>query len=153
METVLLNAIQELSTRMRLLKVMQEDKSSINDLSDREIMILGLLSHHSEMSVSQIAAADPTASESTISTTITKLWRDKKMVSKNISPESQRVTIVTLTDHGKEALDTVMQQRSDRFKALIKALKVTEHERDVLIDVCTRSVKFMDSHFGQSADK
>ena len=145
------NAIQELSLRMRLLKVIQEDKSHSDELADRDVMILGLLNSRGKMTVSQIAAADANASDSTISTNITKLWRNKKMVSKTISPESQRVTIIELTDKGKKAFETVMKQRAERFKSLFKAIQVTDDEKQVLIDVCTRAVKFMDTHLGLHA--
>jgi len=148
METVLENAIRQLSMRMRLLKIMQEDKSNTDELTDRDIMILGLLNNRGKLTVSQIAAADPTASESTISTTITRLWRNKKMVSKTISPESQRVTIVELTEKGKKTLETIMEERSERFKSLLKAIHVTDEEKQVLVDVCNRAVEFMDKHLG-----
>ena len=141
-------AIQEISLRMRMLKATQESKSHLEELTERDIMILGLLDKHGKMTVSQITASDPTASDSTISTNITKLWRDKKMVTKTISPESQRVTIVELTDAGKKALEIVMKQRAQRLKSLLQAIQVTDEERKVLIDVCTRAVKFMDKHFG-----
>jgi len=137
---------------MRMLKAMQEDKSDTGVLSDREVMILTLLNEHGKMAVSEVAAADPTASDSTISTAITKLWRQKKMVSKTISPESQRVTIVEITENGKKALETVMAHRMERFKSLLLAIQVTDGEKDVLIDVCRRAVKFMDEHFGFKAD-
>ena len=139
-------AIRELSMRMRQIKAMQEDKSHMDQLSDRDAMILSLLNERGKMTVSQIAAADPTASESTISTTITRLWRDNKMVSKTRSPESQRVTIVELTEKGKETLEIIMKQRSERFKSLFEAIRVTDEEKQVLIDVCTRAVTFMDKH-------
>ena len=142
------NAIQELSLRMRLLKVAQEDKSNLEELTDRDIMILMLLNDRKKMTVSEITAADATTSNSTISTAITHLWRDKKMVSKTISPESQRVTIVELTEKGAKAVETVMKQRSKRFGSLLKAIQVTEDEEQILINVCTRATKFMDKHFG-----
>ena len=97
----LAKVMQELSSRMRHLKATQEDKASAGNLTERDLMILGMLNERGKMTVSQISAADPIASESTISTTITKLWRDKKMVTKTISPENQRTTIVELTDKGK----------------------------------------------------
>ena len=141
-------AIQELTLRMRLLKVAQEDKSNLEEMTDRDIMILMLLNDRKKMTVSEIAAADATASSSTISTAITHLWRDKKMVSKTISPKSQRVTIVELTEKGKKAVETVLTQRSERFESLLKAIQVTDDEEQILINVCRRASKFMDKQFG-----
>ena len=126
-------AILEISLRMRLLKAMQEDESHPEDLTERDVMILGLLNERGRMTVSQIAAADPNVSDSTISTNITKLWRDKQMVSKTISPENQRTTIVELTDKGSKAIELVNQQRAERFKTLFKAIEVTDDEREVFV--------------------
>lgn len=138
--------IQELATRMRLLKAIQEDKDHLA-LTDRDTVILRLLNERGQMTVSEIASADPTASDSTISTNITKLWRDKRMVSKTISPLSQRVTIVEITEEGKKALETVTRQQSERIKAFLEAIQVTDEEREVLIDVFKRATGFMDEHF------
>ncbi|RKY12396.1 MAG: hypothetical protein DRP52_04700, partial [Planctomycetota bacterium] len=44
-------------------------------------------------------------SDSTISVNITKLWREKRMVSKTKDPENQRTTIVELTEAGKRAIE------------------------------------------------
>ena len=141
-------AIQELSLRMRMLKVTQEDSSNLEELTDRDVMILMLLNDRGKMTVSEITEADTTAGGSTISTAITRLWRDKKMVSKTTSPQSQRVTIVELTAKGKKTIETILNQRSERFSSLLKAIQVTDKEEDILIDVCRRATKFMDEHFG-----
>ena len=106
MERDIERAIRELSFRMQLLKAKQEDESSSEVLIEREVMILGLLQERGRLSVSQIAAADPNVSDSTISTDVTRLWRDKQMVTKTISPENQRTTIVELTDKGKKSIRT-----------------------------------------------
>ena len=127
--------IHEISLRMRLLKAVQEDKLHPEDLTERDVMILGLLNEQGKMTVSQIAAADPNVSDSTISTNITKLWRDKQMVSKTISPENQRTTIVELTDKGSKAIELVNQQRAERFKTLFRAIEVTDDEREVFVKI------------------
>ena len=141
-------AIQEISLRMRLIKAMQEEKSSSDSLSEREAMILALLNERSRMTISQIAAADPNISDSTVSTTITKLWRNKKMVSKTISPENQRTTIVELTDKGRKAIEIFNKQRAERFNTLFHAIKVTEEEKQVMLRVLGRAIAFFDKHLG-----
>jgi len=148
----LAKVIQELSSRMRHLKATQEDKVSAGNLTERDLMILGLLNENGKMAVSQISAADPTASESTISTTITKLWRDKKMVTKTISPENQRTTIVELTDKGKKAIEVYNKQRDERFKTLFDAINVTEPEKEVMTKVLSLAITFFDKHLGVSND-
>ena len=75
------------------------------NLSKRDMIILNVLSQRGKMSVSEIANAIPNASDSTISVNITKLWREKQMVSKTKDPENQRTTIVELTEAGKKAIE------------------------------------------------
>jgi len=141
-------AIHEISLRMRLLRAIQEEESPFQDLTERDEMILSLLNERGRMTVSQIAAADPNVSSSTISTSITKLWRDKKLVSKTISPENQRTTIVELTEKGKKAVEIINQQRTERFQVLFDAIKVTDDEKEILIKVLTRAIAFFDKHLG-----
>jgi len=143
-------AIHEINSRMRLLKTLQEDSSNVEDLTERDIMILGLLSEQGRMNVSQISSAEPNVSDSTISTNITKLWRDKKMVSKTVSPENQRTTIVELTDKGRKAIELVNQQRAERFKTLLRAIEMTDDEKEVFTRVLTRAITFLDKHLGKS---
>ena len=137
--------IRELSMRMRLIKAAQEDKSP-DELSERDVFLLRLLNERSKMAVSEIASAYPEVSESTISTAVTRLWRDKGLVSKTISPENQRVTIVQLTDKGEKALETILKHQSQRFNALFQAIQVTDEEKKVLIRVCNRATKYFDEH-------
>jgi len=148
MERDIERAIRELSFRMRLLKAKQEDESSSEGLTEREVMILGLLQERGRLSVSQIAAADPNVSDSTISTDVTRLWRDKQMVTKTISPENQRTTIVELTDKGKKAFELIQKQRGERFKTLFKAINVTDDEKRVFMTVLKRALTHLDKHLG-----
>ncbi len=141
-------AILEISLRMRLLKAVQEEKSPAEALIERDVMILELLNERGKMTVSEIAASAPSASDSTISTTITKLWRDREMVSKTISPENQRTTVVELTDKGKKAIEVINKQRAERFKALFQAIEVTDNEKQVFLNILNRAIPFFDKYLG-----
>ena len=68
-------AIRELSQRMRLFRIKQEENAAMADFTERDALILSLLDSRGKMTVSQITAAEADASTSTISTAITKLWR------------------------------------------------------------------------------
>jgi DNA-binding MarR family transcriptional regulator len=131
---------------MRLIRFMQEEKEMVEELSERDILLMQLIAERGTMTVSEIAAAYPTVSESTISTSVTKLWRDKELVSKTISPENQRTTLVELTDKGKQVLAEVMKNRGRSYNALFHAIQVTNDEREVLIRICQRAVQYMDEH-------
>jgi len=144
-------AINELSLRMRMIRAIQEDAAPSGALSERESLILQLLGERGQMTVTQIAEAWPNVSESTISMTITKLWRKHGLVSKTISPENQRVTLVELTVKGQKELETILNQRNDRLKALFDSIHMTDEEKQVLISICQRGVQMLDQFLGPEA--
>lgn len=141
-------AILEISFRMRLLKTMQEDASPLEGLTERDLMILELLNDRGKMTVSEIAASDSNVGYSTISTNVTKLWRERKMLSKTVNPENQRVTVVELMDKGKKAVEISNQQRAERFQTLFDAIEVTDDEKGVLLKIIARAVAFFDNLLG-----
>jgi DNA-binding MarR family transcriptional regulator len=136
--------IHELALRMRMIRAIQEDTAPAGALTERESLILHLLNERGQMTVTQIAEAWPNVSESTISITITKLWRELGLVSKTIHPKNQRVTLVELTDKGRGELEIIFQQRSQRIKALFDSINISPEEKQVLISVCQRGVKVLD---------
>ena len=95
------------------------------------------------MTVSEITSLAPKGSGSTISTNITKLWK-KKLVSKTICPDNQRVTLVELTEKGKKAMELLNAQRAKRFQMFFDAINATKEEKDVLLRVFLRAVAFLD---------
>ena len=137
-------AVHELALRMRMIRAIQEDMAPAGSLTEREALIMHLLKERGQMTVTQIAEAWPNVSESTVSMTITKLWRKLGLVSKTIDPENQRVTLVELTDKGRVELETIFHQRSQRIKALFDSINTTDEEKEVLISVCQRGVKALD---------
>jgi DNA-binding MarR family transcriptional regulator len=137
-------AMHELSLRMRMIRAIQEDAAPEGTLTEREALILHLLKERGQMTVTQIAEAWPNVSESTVSMTITKLWRKLGMVSKTIDPENQRITHVELTDKGKAELENIFKQRNVRIKALFDSINMTDEEKQVLISICQRGVEVLD---------
>ncbi|MDY6862254.1 MAG: winged helix DNA-binding protein [Thermodesulfobacteriota bacterium] len=141
-------AINKISFRMRLLRAMQEDNAYTDGLTERDIMILDLLNERGKMTVSEISSAGLNVSDSTISVNVSKLWREKQMVSKTISPENQRTTIVELTDKGRKAVETYRRQHAERFKTLFQAINVTDDEQGVLMQVLSRAIQYFDEYLG-----
>jgi DNA-binding MarR family transcriptional regulator len=135
--------IDELSLRMRLLRASQEADQKIDGLAERDMLLLELSYDRGQMTVSQIAGLCPSVSESTISTNITKLWR-QKLVTKNINPENQRIVFVELTPKGSEVIESFKKMRAQRTATLFKAMEVSEEERQVMERVITRAVEFFD---------
>jgi hypothetical protein len=70
--------------RLYIASKLSEEKR-LNDLSERETLILELIGAKGRMSIARIGNFYPKVSNSTISTTITKLWKDKKLVDKKSS--------------------------------------------------------------------
>lgn len=145
-------AIQDLSLRMRLIRAAQEGDSPGN-LTEREALILQQLLERKEMTVSEIAESWPNVSESTISMTLTRLWREKGFVSKTIKPDNQRITLVRLTDKGRDAIQKHLEQQTERFNALFHAINVTPDEKEVLIRICTRATEFLDGYLSQTQNQ
>lgn len=141
-------AIVALSERMRLIKAMQESKASAEALSERDFIILNLLAERGRMTVSEIASACPDIGYSTISTDVTRLWRDKQMLTKTIDPDNQRVTIVELTEKGEEAVETVKKHRVERFQKLYEAINVTDGEKEIFLNILNRAIKYFDELLG-----
>lgn len=141
-------AIQDLSLRMRLIRAVQESDTQSN-LTEREALVLQQLLEREEMSVSEIAQSWPNVSESTISMTLTRLWRQKGLVSKTIKPDNQRITLVKLTDKGRQTIQKYLEQQTERFNALFHAINVTAEEKEVLIRICTRASEFLDGYLSQ----
>lgn len=149
MKNKLSHAISELSLRMRLIKSLQEEKSSSEELSDRDMLLLEMINKAGKMTVSQIASLHPNISESTISTTITRLWRDNKVVSKTIDPDNQRVTNVELTEKGKKQLEIYASHQEERYKAMFAAMQMSDDEAEVLLNIVSRALKVFDSKLSQ----
>jgi len=135
--------IDELGLRMRLLRAGQEADMKSEDLADRDVLILELLAERGKLTVSEISGLCAHVSESTISTNITKLWR-KKLVTKSINPQNQRVTFVELTAKGSETVEQFKAMRAQRLAALFTAMEFSQEERQVMERVFARAVEFFD---------
>jgi len=70
--------IYDMAFRVRLYIASKlSEEKRVHDLSDREALILELIGTKGNMCISEICNFYPRVSNSTISTTITKLWKEK----------------------------------------------------------------------------
>lgn len=145
--------IYEMSLRVRLYSASQNRGKNVADLSDRETLLLELIGAGEGMSISEIANLYPTVSNSTISTTITKLWRDKKLVEKTILPQNQRKTMVSLTKAGRKVLNEIQQAQSITFRAITEALGLTPEQNKYFQSVIENAIKFFDEKLGLKLDR
>ena len=137
--------IYDMAFRVRLyLAAKLSEEKRVSDLSDREALLLELIGMKGSMSISEISNFYPKVSNSTISTTITKLWKVKKLVDKSILPENQRITTVRLNDKGREILGQIKQKQSDAFTTVAKSLGLNAEQNESFHLILKNSIGFFD---------
>ena len=141
--------IYEMAFRVRLYIASKlADEKRINDLSERETLLLQLVGTTGRMSISEICNYYPRVSNSTISTTITKLWKEKKLVDKNILPENQRITTVNLTEKGQKVSDEIKKKQSDVFNTVTTSLGLSAEQNESFQLVLKSAIGFFDELLG-----
>jgi DNA-binding MarR family transcriptional regulator len=141
--------IYDMAFRVRLYIASKlADERRINDLSERETLLLQLVGTTGRMSISEICNYYPRVSNSTISTTITKLWKEKKLVDKNILPENQRITTVNLTEKGQKVVAEIKKKQSDVFNTVTTSLGLSAEQNESFQLVLKRSIGFFDDLLG-----
>jgi len=136
--------IYDMAFRVRLYMASKVSEQKVGDLTDRESLIIELIGMKGNMSISEIGSLYPAVSNSTISTTITKLWKDKKLVDKRILPENQRVTTVTLTDKGRQILKEIKRNQSDVFSTISVSLGLSPDQVEYFHDILKNAIRFFD---------
>jgi DNA-binding MarR family transcriptional regulator len=140
--------LAEMSLRVRLLTSAENAGKRIAGLSERETLMLELIGVKKEMCISEIAEFFGGVSSSTVSTTITKLWRRHKLVSKTILPRNQRVTMVSLTDKGRSLLAEIKKEQLMIYKTVSQSLGITPVETENLKALLENSIQFLDDQLG-----
>ncbi len=140
--------IYDMAFRVRLYMASKISEQKVGDLTDRESLIIELIGMKGSMSISEIGGLYPTVSNSTISTTITKLWKDKKLVDKRILPENQRVTTVTLTDKGQQILKEIKRTQADVFSTISVSLDLPPDQVESFQDMIKNAINFFDETMG-----
>ena len=141
--------IYDMAFRVRLYTALKlADEKPINDLSERETLLLELIGTTGRLSISEICNFCPRISNSTISTTITKLWKEKKLVDKKILPENQRITTVNLTEKGQKVLEEIKKKQSDVFNTVTTSLGLSPKQSESFQLVLKGAIGFFDDLLG-----
>jgi DNA-binding MarR family transcriptional regulator len=140
--------IYELSLRARLYRVSKGLSERPAELSEREALLLELIGLRGSMSISEIVKLYVKVSPSTISTTITRLWKDKKLVDKTIDPDNQRLTMASLTEKGKAALEEIIRVRSKLYTAVAESLGVVSEENGFFRSAMENGARYFDRILG-----
>ena len=144
--------IYDMAFRVRLYIASKISEQKVGDLTDRETLILELVGMKGNMSISEIGSLYPTVSNSTISTTITRLWKDKKLVDKRILPENQRVTTVSLTEKGKKVLEEIKRTQSEVFSTVTVSLGLSPDQVEYFQEILENAIGFFDKTLGLKLD-
>ena len=145
--------IYEMAFRVRLYIASKISEKRVGDLTDRESLIIELLGMKGNMSISEIGNLCPTVSNSTISTTITRLWKDKKLVDKRILPENQRVTTVSLTEKGEQVLAEIKRTQADVYGTISTSLGLSPEQAEFFKEILFNAIAFFDKRLGIDLDK
>lgn len=141
--------IYDMAFRVRLYiasKLVEEKQ--IHDLNEREALLLELVGTKGCMSISEICRFYPRVSNSTISTTVSRLWKERQLVEKKIYPENQRITTVNLTEKGQKVLDQIKQKQSHVFKAVTASLGLSADQSENFQQVLGNAIGFFDDLLG-----
>ena len=144
--------IYDLAFRVRLYIASKVSENKVGDLTDRESLIIELIGMQGNMSISEIGNLYPTVSNSTISTTITKLWKDKQLVDKRILPENQRVTTVTLTEKGQKIFSEIRRTQSEVFGTVAISLGLSPDQVEGIQGILEHAIGFFDKSLGLKLD-
>ena len=149
MKKVTETMIYDMAFRVRLyIASMLSEERRTKNLSEREALILELIGTKGNMSISEIGNFYPKVSNSTISTTITRLWKDKRLVDKKILPENQRITTVNLTEEGYTVLEQIKKNQSDVFNTVTASLGLTVEESQLFHSVLENAIEYFDEKLG-----
>ena len=145
--------IYDMAFRVRLYIASKVSEKKVGDLTDRESLIIELIGMKGNMSISEIGSLYPSVSNSTISTTITKLWKDKQLVDKRILPENQRVTTVTLTEKGQKVFSEIRRTQSDVFSTVTVSLGLSPDQVGDFQEIIEHAIVFFDKSLGLEFNK
>ena len=138
--------LYELSLRVRVLRASRESTADTSSaLTRREELLLELIGLRVQSSVSSIRASYPSVTLSSISSSITELWK-KKLVEKHVNPEDQRLTMITLSEKGKAVLTSIRKSQKIMLGKVTESLNLTEEQEVLLKDLLFRSINYFDQH-------
>jgi DNA-binding MarR family transcriptional regulator len=140
--------IYEISLRVRLFMTSKRVGNTNIDLTDRECLLLELIGMRENMSISEISKLCPTVSNSTISTTITKLWKNRKLVDKKILPQNQRITTVSLTAQGRRVLNEIKKSQSEVYRTIALSLNLSPEQDEYFKAFIENAISFFNTKLG-----
>jgi DNA-binding MarR family transcriptional regulator len=138
----------ETNLRARLFRTSNGAENDVVALTQRERLLVEIIGMRDNMSISEISQLCPTVGNSTISTIITRLWKDKKLVEKKILPENQRITNVSLTAEGRRVLNSIKVWESEVYKRIGESLGLSPEQDEYFKAVIEIAIIFFNHKLG-----
>ena len=138
----------ETNLRARLFRTSNGAGNHVVALTQRERLLVELIGMRDNMSISEISQLCLTISNSSISTTITRLWKDRKLVEKRILPENQRITNVSLTAEGRSVLKAIKESEFEVYKTIAESLGLSPEEDEYFKAFIENAIKFFNHKLG-----
>jgi DNA-binding MarR family transcriptional regulator len=138
----------EIGLRARLFRTSKGAGNHVVVLTQRERLLVELIGMRDNMSISEISRLFPTVSNSTISTTITRLWKDRRLVEKRILPENQRITNVSLTVKGRRVLNAIKVGESEVYKKIAESLELSPEQDEYFKAIIEIAIIYFNHQLG-----
>lgn len=137
--------IYEMAFRVRVFRMSQGTEKRFGKLTDRDMLLLEILNVNDNARISDICKLYPIVSSSTISNSISRLWKEHRLVDKKINPNNQRETTVSLTAKGKKVIEEIKQSHIKVYKTISESLNLTEDEEQVFRDALRKGIDYFDA--------
>jgi len=148
MKETIEDLIYELAFRVRLLTELRKATMSSADLSETEELIIDILDKKKRLNISEIGKLIPSLKPSTISTTISRLDKDRQLLTRQRSLQDERKVYVELSEKGKEALVQMKKARYDIFSTIVTGLNLTPPKEKVIREVVHDATDYFDNILG-----
>jgi len=142
--------IRGISLKMRQLREKYRSNSDITKFNERQIFILERIEEYKEISPKEILGYFPGIAPSTITADL-KLLQKYDLVERKWSPEDQRKHLVALTSKGKSLAKEIHSHQIATYKPLHRALKGSESQLEVLLDVVNKANEELDKELASFA--
>ena len=132
--------IYEVSYRVRLFS----EKRGPGELNETERMIIEILGKRGEITISALGRILP-KKQSTLSTLLTHLAVKKKLIKKRKSETNKRMTLISLSNQGKQTLEEIKTEQYAIFGFIKASLELTAEKEKLIKEIMDNSIRFFDA--------
>jgi DNA-binding MarR family transcriptional regulator len=145
-------SIAQLSIKMRIFRAIEAAGSESEELKDREMLILEILSTQGPMSMGDLMRFFPGVKQSTLSTDVKRLRSELELVDMKVDRNDMRIHLIELSKKGGEKVAEIKAQRAKSYEPLAAAIGGVPDEIAVLQRVVERAVGLVDREITRHAE-